>query len=283
MGNPPRERLDKALSRVATALDLDQQRLRTWVSFIAICGVLERAVAEGVLDDYHIKGGVALELRFFSKARASGDIDIAIPGDLKARLAMFDAAIALGFDRFRVRRKGMPKHLEIVDTVRLMVAIEYDSRPVQSIDVDLGPGGAPFELVVPDFPGLHDLGVPTPSTIRCLTLEEQVAQKIHGATNPAKIIGKPKLNRARDILDVLLIELLGQADRVGVRAAAERLFASETSHAWPPKPVVYPKGWCDTLEALARELDYPVKEAAGIISAFERVVGLIANAEESDE
>ena len=112
MSSPRRERLDKALARVAIALDLDQQRLRKWVSFIAICGVLERAIAEGILTDYHIKGGVALELRFSARARASGDIDIAISGDLRARLATFDAAIALGFDKFRIRRKGTPKNME---------------------------------------------------------------------------------------------------------------------------------------------------------------------------
>lgn len=280
MSSPRRERLDKALARVAIALDLDQQRLRKWVSFIAICGVLERAIAEGILTDYHIKGGVALELRFSARARASGDIDIAISGDLRARLATFDAAIALGFDKFRIRRKGTPKNMELVDTVRLTVAIEYDSWPVQSVDVDLGPGGAPFEAVTPDFPGLQELGIPAPSAIRCLTLEEQVAQKIHGATNPAKI-KNPKLNRARDILDVLLIELLGQADPVGVRAAAVRLFAAEGA-VWPPESVLYPKGWRDTLEALALELGYPVRDATGIISAFEQMVALIASAEESD-
>jgi hypothetical protein len=59
-----RERLDKALFRVAKETDVDELRLRRWVSFLALCGVLQRAIDEGVITDYHLKGGAALELRF---------------------------------------------------------------------------------------------------------------------------------------------------------------------------------------------------------------------------
>jgi len=42
-----RERLDKAIYRVARAADVDELRLRRWVSFLALCGVLQRAIDEG--------------------------------------------------------------------------------------------------------------------------------------------------------------------------------------------------------------------------------------------
>lgn len=68
--NPrPIERLEKTLARVAKEQGLAQERLRWWVSFLALCGVLERAVHEGVLDNYYLKGGVAMELRFAESAR----------------------------------------------------------------------------------------------------------------------------------------------------------------------------------------------------------------------
>jgi hypothetical protein len=59
----PVERLEKTLARVAKEQGLAQERLRRWVSFLALCGVLERAVSEGVLDNYYLKGGAAMELR----------------------------------------------------------------------------------------------------------------------------------------------------------------------------------------------------------------------------
>jgi hypothetical protein len=58
------ERLEKILARVAREQGLDQERLRRWASFLALCGVLEHALEQGVISAYHLKGGVAMELRF---------------------------------------------------------------------------------------------------------------------------------------------------------------------------------------------------------------------------
>ena len=50
------------------------------------CGVLERAVQEAILDNYYLKGGVAMELRFAEGARATKDIDIGLTGERADRL-----------------------------------------------------------------------------------------------------------------------------------------------------------------------------------------------------
>jgi len=62
MNSNPRatERLEKRLARVAREQGIDQERLRRWVSFLALCGVLERAIHEGVLGAYYLKGGAAI-------------------------------------------------------------------------------------------------------------------------------------------------------------------------------------------------------------------------------
>ena len=52
----PPERLEKTLARVAREQGIDQERLRRWVSFLAICGVLERATAEGRVGGDYLKG-----------------------------------------------------------------------------------------------------------------------------------------------------------------------------------------------------------------------------------
>src|ERR1700728_957780 len=70
------ERLEKTLGRVVREQGLDQERPRRWVSFLALCGVLERAVEKGVIDIYYLKGGVAMELRFARAARTTNwDLD----------------------------------------------------------------------------------------------------------------------------------------------------------------------------------------------------------------
>ena len=91
-----------------------------------------------VLDNYYLKGGAAMELRFAEGARATKDIDIGVSGERAARLALFQNALALGFDDFSFRLKGKPLNMEKVDAVRLELAIQYRTRAWQTIDVDLG-------------------------------------------------------------------------------------------------------------------------------------------------
>src|SRR5665213_3250385 len=108
----PVERLEKTLARVAKEQSLAQERLRRWVSFLALCGVLERAVSEGILDNYYLKGGVAMELRYAEAARATKDIDIGVSGKREERLRAFQDAIALGFDDFTFQLKGKPLNMD---------------------------------------------------------------------------------------------------------------------------------------------------------------------------
>jgi hypothetical protein len=77
----PVERLEKTLARVARGQGLDQERLRRWVSFLALCGVLEHAVETGVIDTLLPQGGVAMELRFARAARTTKDFDLGLQGD----------------------------------------------------------------------------------------------------------------------------------------------------------------------------------------------------------
>ena len=51
--------------------------------------MLERAVHEGVLNNYYLKGGVAMELRFAEGARATKDVDIGLAGERAERLQNF--------------------------------------------------------------------------------------------------------------------------------------------------------------------------------------------------
>jgi hypothetical protein len=170
-----RERLDKALYRVAREADIDELRLRRWVAFLALCGVLQRAIDEGAITDYHLKGGAALELRFADKVRSTKDMDVGLPGNRRERFLALQRAIALGFDEFSFRAK-VPHDLELADTVRVDVAIAYRGRGLQTIQIDLGSADeAAVDLVAPMIRGVAELGIPftrlyvaSPSKIRSL-------------------------------------------------------------------------------------------------------------------
>jgi hypothetical protein len=149
----PPERLEKVLARVARDQGLDQERLRRWVSFLAICGVLERATSEGFLGGYYLKGGVAMELRFAQRARATKDLDIVLDGDRRTRIQSLEQTLKLGFDQFSFRLKGQVHEMDHADTVRVEVAIQYRTRAWQTVEVDLGPTSTTtVDLVEPQLP-----------------------------------------------------------------------------------------------------------------------------------
>ncbi|MCZ2157120.1 MAG: nucleotidyl transferase AbiEii/AbiGii toxin family protein [Bryobacterales bacterium] len=264
------ERLEKALARVARDQGIDQERLRRWVSFLALCGVLERAVAEGVIGSYYLKGGVAMELRFAQLARATKDLDLALTGDRKQRLQSLHDSIGLGFDEFTFRLKAQIREMEQADTVRVEVAIQYRTRSWQTVEIDLGPSShAGIELVAPKVIGLAELGIPLTSPIRCIHLADQIAQKIHACTGPFSA------GRARDVLDILLIEDLGQLEFPQVREAVIRIFRERATHDLPAV-FTLPSGWPAELESLAVELSIPTRSAGDIERRFQTLLAMLA-------
>jgi Nucleotidyl transferase AbiEii toxin, Type IV TA system len=180
--------------------------------------------------------------------------------------------VALGFDDFTFLLKRKPLNMDKVDAVRLELAIRYRTRAWQTIDVDLGPSGrGAVELVVPAIRGLDAMGLRVQSPVRCLNLSEQVAQKLHACTGPYAA------GRARDVLDILLIDLLGKLDVKAVRAAAQQVFSERATHEFPPAVQIAAE-WRPELEVLAKELGYPMTSATEIEARFRAFVELLAQA-----
>jgi hypothetical protein len=266
------ERLEKRLARVAREQGIDQERLRRWVSFLALCGVLERAMQEGVLGAYYLKGGVAMELRFAQHARATKDLDLGIEGSRTTRMQTLSDVLRLTFDQFTFRVKARTRDMEQADTIRVEVAVQYRTRSWQTIEVDLGPATAgQIDLVDPHVQGLAELGIPVTSPVRCLGLSDQVAQKLHACTGPGAT------GRARDVLDILLIDALGELNYPETADAARRVFDQRATHAFPPV-FIMPGEWRPELETMAIELEFPIKAAAAIEQRFREIIDALDRA-----
>jgi hypothetical protein len=234
--------------------------------------VLERALEAGVIDTYYPKGGVAMELRFARAARTTKDFDLGLQGDRTERIRRLEAVLKLAFDDFTFRLKPEIHQMELADTVRVEVAVQYRTRAWQTVDMDLGPGEAPeVDLVEPAITGLAEMGLPMTPHVRCLGINEQTAQKVNACTGPRRE------DRAGDVLDILLVDLLTQLDHVRARAAAERIFTERATHSFPPGTSL-PTEWRRELENLAQELGYTTANAQEIEAKFAVVVQAIATA-----
>jgi len=71
---------------------------------------------------------------------------------------------------------------------------------------------------------------PDPNPIPLMKLEYQVAQKLHGASEPGS-------RRAHDLIDLQLIVSRGKVDYTRVRDICRRHFAYRRKQAWPPTVV----------------------------------------------
>jgi hypothetical protein len=166
--------------------------------------------------------------------------------------------------------------MEQADTIRVQVAIQYRTRAWQTIEVDLGPANADkVDLIEPRVRGLVELGIPVVSPVRCLNLAEQVAQKLHACTGPAAV------GRARDVLDILLIDALGQLNYGATADAATRVFAERATHPFPPAFVMPPE-WVPELESMARELGFALTDAAEIEQRFRELIRKLGIVHQSD-
>jgi hypothetical protein len=235
---------------------------------------MERALAEGILGAYHLKGGVAMELRFAQRARATKDLDLGIDAMRTNRLQTLSAALNLGFDQFTFRIKAQTRDMEQADTIRVQVALQYKTRSWQTIDVDLGPAKLDnIDLIAPQVHGLAELGIHVVSPVRCLRLADQVAQKLHACTGPFSA------GRARDILDILLIDTLGQLNYAEAGNAARRIFEERATHEFPPNTTIRSE-WSPELEALARDLGFPIRTVSDMQERFSEFVETLVRASE---
>ena len=150
--------------------------------------------------------------------------------------------------------------------MRVEVAVRYKTRSWQTVEIDLGPGEArEVDLVAPAIPGIAEMGLPLTAHVRYISISEQVAQKLHACTGPQRE------DRGRDVLDILLLDMLGQLDYRRAQEAAKRVFAQRATHTFPPSAAL-PAEWRRELEALAQELGYRMTMAEELEAEFAAVL-----------
>lgn len=271
-----RRALERRITNLARQQGTTAARLRRLVGFSVSCETLSEAVARGVIPFFFVKGGVAIELRLGLLARATRDLDIGLCAPPAELLPYFDAALAVGFGDFRLRRRGEARSLDN-GTLALEIAVEYLGRPWGTVDVDLSPANAEIETESVAPIALAELGLESPRYVPCLAVPEQIAQKIHALTEPEPR-GRPN-PRARDVLDVLLLAQRADVGGAAVRAACERVFADRATHTWPLRSFGFPPDWKGTLAELARETRYDTHDVAVIEQRFNSFLASLIEAD----
>ena len=192
--------------------------------------------------------------------RVTKDMDAAQGADLDAFITRLDEALHGGWSGFTghvVRRE--PATPEDVPPAYVMhpfdVKLEYNRKPWVTVRLEMGTNevGDTLEAdyaLAPDIAEMFaSLGLPQPKPVPLMKLNHQVAQKLHGLTDPSQ-------NRPHDLVDLQLIFSQNELDLALVRKTCERLFAHRRRQAWPAK-VVAGELW--NAGYAAAKYDLPVK------------------------
>jgi hypothetical protein len=117
--------------------------------------------------------------------------------------------------------------------------------------------------------GVEGLGLDPNTTVRCLSLRYQIAQKLHACSER---FAEGRNDRARDLVDLQLLGMLVGDSWAQVRAACVEIFDARAGMMWPPDLApephwgpLYDQARADVLEADAAGLAIDVDQAVAAV------------------
>lgn len=258
--NAFRAALEDRINRRAREQGLDHRRLRNQVAF-------ERFLARLFVDQappaWLLKGGFASELRLGGRARATLDLDIAIPSP--ARIAPPDdhqvAEIIERLQQAVNRDLGdwflfrLSEPLKDLTTppyggAKVLVTTILASRTFCKFHLDVGLGdvvvSAPEWITGSDL--LAFAGI-APVRVALLPPAQQFAEKLHSLTMPRR---RGDNSRTKDLVDLVLLLELGLPDPALVRQAVQATFDRRQTHPLPAALPGPPASWRGPYQQLAR-------------------------------
>ena len=225
-----RTNLDKAIQRLYGERE----------KFVNMRSLVANVIVGQFLLDAVAKGGSALKLRYGDIAtRVTTDFDIAFKSDVEAVVDALSAGLAAGWNGFTgtvvKERPATPRNIDPAYVMKpYSVKLQYLHSPWCTVDLEVGfnelgdADAAEFELSDEVLEVFRSLGFPDPKPVPLMSLEYQIAQKLHGATTPGG-------SRAHDLIDLQIVINRFKPDYLKLHRLCRRLFAYRKRQPWPTK------------------------------------------------
>lgn len=219
-------------------------------------------VGQFLPDGAILKGGSSLRFRYGSSfTRNTKDFDATRKGDLDGFLKAIRRSMSEGWNGFtgecRVLAQANPKDVPFDYVMQpVEIGLKYRNNPWCRVDLEISHSEAgatescdwvspPAEVVAV----FDALGFPQPRPVPLITLEHQLAQKLHGASGESA-----KNSRAHDLIDIQLIVADGAVDLAAVKRICHELYRQRRKQDWPTL-VTKHEGWDALYDEKRRGLD----------------------------
>lgn len=266
--------LAKRVRAYAKAQGTTQRRTRDWVSYMVLAAAIERAGGGGTNTHFGLKGGVVAELRLRGRAHTTTELDTFYRGPAPEQvLREIDDILAEPYGHFTFARVDEPIEMTHVKALRMPIRVHFMGTDWGTISLDVS-RGEPKDTgteMVEAFDIHQAFGLAGPHDLLCISLDYDMAHKIHGATKPPPTEDAEN-GRVQDALDIMLFKpRFDKTDaRRTLRTACEHVFAWRNTHAWPPA-FHPPTSWIDAYKGLAIETgvaETDLEKAVGDIQSF---------------
>ena len=220
-------------------LDRAIQRLYgTQARYVEIRSIIANTVVGQFLPQGVVKGGSALRLRYgLDNTRVTIDFDTAHRNDIEDFISTIETGLRDGWSGFTgevIRRNpATPKDIPAQYVMQPFdVKLRYMKQPWCTVRLEVGYDEIGDAQTAEEFIAQEILDVfknlclDEPKPIPLMPLTHQVAQKLHG-------VSEPNSNRAHDLVDLQLIFSRDAVDLKEVSRIAKRLFANRRRQPWP--------------------------------------------------
>lgn len=265
--------LDRRLANRSRETGVDLNRLRRRVAFERLLVRLESAQP----GRWIVKGGMALEVRWPDRARATRDLDLAVAGDIKEvepLRRLLGAALSSDPQRDWFQF--------LLGSARSLAG---DERPGWRIPLEAALAGRRFANVIVDvvtrwdeitrtervpFPGSLSFAGLDATEVETIDRNQHFAEKLHALTR--SYFGRPN-SRVKDLPDLLMLIEDGLLPTHQLLDTVRHVFAVRATHDLPRELDDPPSEWAARYEELSEDLDIGAKtvaEAMARLRAFWR-------------
>lgn len=255
-------------------LDNAIRRIAGIENYMSARTLIANAILAHLLPSGVIKGGSSLKLRYGDKAtRFTTDLDTARTIEIEQFITDLSASLEEGWNNFTGRvikeRKAHPKDVPIQYVMQpLSVKLSYLNKPWCSVLLEvghneIGDANKP-DYVVPKEANdlLNRLGFDALPAIPLMSLEYQIAQKLHGLSEDGS-------NRINDLIDIQLIIKNSNVDLKNINSICRRLFDYRNQQLWPPT-IIKTTMWEEIYknQTLDVEVEQDLNKAIKLVNEF---------------